>query len=289
VIYTSNTTENRISVFAAGACGDVAPIRIIEGDRTGLAEPRGLALDARGRLYVANRKTATATVYAPDAQGDATPLRMLSAVAMRTAEAIAVAPEGDVFVAGCADGALAGRGCVVRFAPDSSHSTCTIAGHRTGLTYPVGLALADDGALIVANAFGGVVAAYAAQSRGDAAPLRSFTAATASTRGIACGARTLLVSGTSVYLYPSGAGAGAQPTAVLARCPMLPLGAAGAVAIRVAKVPPVILVGVADSMRKAVHLIRTSGVAPAIRIAAVASIAGPATGLTESVGGLVFA
>jgi glucose/arabinose dehydrogenase len=289
VIYASNSTEDRIAVFAPGACGDVAPTRIIEGGRTGLAEPRGLALDARGHLHVANRRTATVTVYAPGAQGNAAPLRVLGARAMHTAEAIVVGHDGDVFVASRADGTIAGQASIVHFASDSSHSDYTITGHVTGLTYPVGLALADDGTLLVANAFGGVVAAYAAGSRGDAAPLRSFTAATASTQGLACCASTLLVSGTNVYVYPSTAGAGAQPAAVLARCAMLPLGCAGVVAVQVVREPPNILIGVADSAHAAVHLIRTCGVAPALRMAAVASIAGPATGLCAAVGGLAFA
>lgn len=289
MIYASNSTEDRIAVFPPGACGDVAPARTTEGGRTGLAEPRGLSLDAWGRLHVANRKTATVTVYAPDAQGNAAPLRVLAARAMQTADAIVVGHDGDVFVASRAVGTIAGQASIVHFRSNSSHSDYTITGHRTGLTHPVALALADDGSLLVANAFGGVVAAYAAGSRGDATPLRSFTAATTSTQGLACCANTLLVSGTNVYVYSSGAGAGAQPAEVLARCPMLPLGYAGAVAIQVARGTPITLIGVADSANAAVHLIRTCGVAPALRMAAVVSIAGPATGLGAVVGGLAFA
>jgi hypothetical protein len=43
-----------ITVYAPGASGDAAPLRIIGGARTGLAQPRALAIDARGFLYVAN-------------------------------------------------------------------------------------------------------------------------------------------------------------------------------------------------------------------------------------------
>jgi hypothetical protein len=289
VIYASNSTEDRIAVFPPGACGDVAPARTIEGCRTGLAEPRGLSIDASGRLHVVNRRTATVTVYAPGAQGNAAPLRVLGAGAMHAADAIVVGHDGDVFVASRAFGTIASEASIVHFRSDSSRSDYTITGHRTGLTYPVALALADDGTLLVANAFGGVVAAYAAGSRGDATPLRSFTAATTSTQGLACSASTLVVSGTNVYVYPSDAGTGAQPSTVLARCPMLPLGCAGAIAIQPARGTPVTLIGVADSAHAAVHLIRTFGVAPALRIAAVASIAGPSTGLGAAVGGLAFA
>ena len=210
MIYASNSTEDRIAVFPLGACGDVAPSRTIEGGRTGLAEPRGLSLDAWGRLHVANRKTATVTVYAPGAQGNAAPLRVLGAGTMHTAEAIAIGHDGDVFVASRTNGTIGGQASIVHFRSRSTHSDYTITGPRTGLTYPVGLALADDGTLLV-------------------------------------------------------------------------------VAIQVARGTPSTLIGVADSAHAAVHLIRTGGVAPALRVAAVASIAGPATGLGAAVGGLAFA
>jgi hypothetical protein len=196
---------------------------------------------------------------------------------MHTAEGLALEPDGGLFASSWPDGDIAGSAAIVHFAADSVRGDYTIAGSQTGLTYPVGLARAEDGTLFAANAFGGVVGAYAAGARGNASPLRSFTAATSSTQGIACGARTLLVSGAFVYLYASSAGAGAQPAAVFARSVVLPLCSAGGVAICASSEPPI--VGVADAPAKAVHVIRTVGVAPALRMVFVETIAGPATGL----------
>ena len=44
----------RIAIFAANSDGNVPPIATIAGDKTGLAEPVGLALDSAGDLYVLN-------------------------------------------------------------------------------------------------------------------------------------------------------------------------------------------------------------------------------------------
>ena len=43
-----------VVVFAAGASGDVIPIRTLAGDNTALSNATGIARDAAGTLYVAN-------------------------------------------------------------------------------------------------------------------------------------------------------------------------------------------------------------------------------------------
>jgi hypothetical protein len=62
-----------VRIFAPGAAGDVAPSRLISGERTELQDPVGLALDRRDRLYVAN--SASVTMYLPSATGDVAPAR----------------------------------------------------------------------------------------------------------------------------------------------------------------------------------------------------------------------
>ncbi len=68
-----------VRVFAPGAGGDVEPFRLIAGDRTGLSQPMGLAVDRRDRLFVANQGPTpdrySVTVYDPSATGDAEPVR----------------------------------------------------------------------------------------------------------------------------------------------------------------------------------------------------------------------
>jgi hypothetical protein len=89
-VYVTNSKNtdrptDTVRVFAAASSGDVAPCRVIAGERTGLQNPQGLAIDRKGELYVANagygRSSAAlnaVTVYDAEAGGDVTPSRTLS-------------------------------------------------------------------------------------------------------------------------------------------------------------------------------------------------------------------
>ncbi|MGE5117917.1 MAG: hypothetical protein ACM3N6_15650 [Betaproteobacteria bacterium] len=272
-------------MYAPQAEGDAVPLRTLRGPRTGLAQPIGLALDAAGRLHVANRAPgAGVTVHAADAEGDAPPLRCLRVPGFCSAQAVAVAPADAVFVA-CA-AAVDRVASVLRFAPGETCGEAVIRGPATGLAYPVGLAIDARGMLLVANGFGGVVAVYAADARGAPTPLRTFTPAVGSARGLASAPGLLLVSGACLCLYPPEAPSDARPVAVFGRSARLPLQAAGGVAIGTGVAPPVL--AVADFAGNAVHLIGTSGVAPVLGLASVRTIRGRATGLDRP-SGVAFA
>src|SRR5580704_1217890 len=65
-----------LTVYAAGANGNVAPIRTISGSNTGLNEPFGIAV--RGTtMYVANESNSTVTVYGATANGNVSPIRTI--------------------------------------------------------------------------------------------------------------------------------------------------------------------------------------------------------------------
>lgn len=53
-VLPGNLPANSITVYAPGASGNVAPIATIGGPNTGLRRPSAVALDASGRIYVAN-------------------------------------------------------------------------------------------------------------------------------------------------------------------------------------------------------------------------------------------
>jgi hypothetical protein len=84
--------EDRVTVYLAGAKGNIAPIARIAGKETGIGQPRGIALDSFGRAYVTNECVRrfegdphkslrdqlgcwqSVTVYPAGANGDATPI-----------------------------------------------------------------------------------------------------------------------------------------------------------------------------------------------------------------------
>ena len=67
-----------ITVYSRTAFGDTAPVRVIEGPRTLLNWPTGIAFDPdRGELYIANDTTDSILVFDATAAGDVAPRRVL--------------------------------------------------------------------------------------------------------------------------------------------------------------------------------------------------------------------
>jgi sugar lactone lactonase YvrE len=84
-----------ITEYPPGADGDVAPIRDISGPNTDLESTSGIAIDRSGFIYASDfgfssQKTAV-TVYAPDADGDAAPVRTISGPATRLGQPTRIA------------------------------------------------------------------------------------------------------------------------------------------------------------------------------------------------------
>jgi DNA-binding beta-propeller fold protein YncE len=67
-----------ITVYSKNASGDTAPLRVIQGPKTQLNWPAGMAIDSeRGELYVANDMGDSVLVFSTSANGDASPIRVL--------------------------------------------------------------------------------------------------------------------------------------------------------------------------------------------------------------------
>jgi sugar lactone lactonase YvrE len=161
-VYVANVRDSTIAVFAPGASGDVAPVRRLGGPRTGLNLPPGIALDARRRIYVTNQRhyiqgEGSVTVYAPDADGNAAPIRMILGPHTRLARPIGLAVNsgGQVYVANGYD-----QG-VVAFeagAAGDARPRRRVPGPTAEGTSPTAIASGDDGTLLVLEA--GAITAY---------------------------------------------------------------------------------------------------------------------------------
>jgi DNA-binding beta-propeller fold protein YncE len=85
-IYVANDIGHSVVVFKETDNGNVAPTRIIKGDRTHLMNPSGVFVDSKHKeLWVADFGNASAFVYPLDAKGNVAPIRTIRS-----------APEGKV-------------------------------------------------------------------------------------------------------------------------------------------------------------------------------------------------
>jgi len=75
--YVANYSGDSVTVFAAGANGNVTHIDIV-GSYTDLTAPTALALDAEDNIYVANSIGNSITVYAAGATGNVAPIRAIA-------------------------------------------------------------------------------------------------------------------------------------------------------------------------------------------------------------------
>jgi sugar lactone lactonase YvrE len=70
VVNRGDWGKGSIAIYPAGGRGDAAPLATVAGDHTGIAGPSGIALDAIGRIYLANEgwprsDAGSVTVYPP--------------------------------------------------------------------------------------------------------------------------------------------------------------------------------------------------------------------------------
>jgi sugar lactone lactonase YvrE len=115
---SSSSYQGLLAVFPAGASGSTKPLQVVEGSRTGLTDPLGVAVDASGRIYVTNAEKSAerVLVFAPGANGNARPqYRIAGAKTKLTApNGIAVNEAGAIFVTNLS---YTGAQSIVAYAP----------------------------------------------------------------------------------------------------------------------------------------------------------------------------
>jgi DNA-binding beta-propeller fold protein YncE len=77
-IVVANNGDNSILIFDRKRSGNVAPVRVIRGDHTGINRPMGLAVDAKNaEIWISNFGDHTALAFDSGADGNTAPKRSL--------------------------------------------------------------------------------------------------------------------------------------------------------------------------------------------------------------------
>ena len=170
--------DNAIVVFNKSAKGVEAPLRVVQGDHTGLADPHGMALDPKNNLLFVTNHGSTHQVRPPPP-------------GTRRREDIAGWPLTR-------DDAVPGSGKILppsitvypKDAKGDAAPLRTIAGPKTQMDWPTGIAVDPErNEIYVANDGGNSILVFDAAAGGDAAPIRVLK-----------GPKSLVSNPTGVYL-----------------------------------------------------------------------------------------
>ena len=188
-IYATSPANDMITVYARGAYGIPNPIATITGNKTGLNYPVGIAVDARGKIFVANEGVgadASVTVYRPRSSGNVTPSAIISGdkTMLSRPSGLALDSAGNLYVSN--RGGPAGPGSITVYSAGSSGDvppTRVIGRLLPGGFAPAGIALDKRGDIFVTNAAGGNVEMFPAGSNGSVAPQEVVPGACAGLNG----------------------------------------------------------------------------------------------------------
>ena len=130
-VWAADGGNNSVLEFAERTAGNVAPAVSIAGAATGLAAPKGVAVDPSGRLYVANVSAGTVTEYAPGDTGNVAPAATITG--LDEPYSVALDAAGRLYVTNVGDNQ------VDVFAPGASGAATPLSTITTGVSSPEGI------------------------------------------------------------------------------------------------------------------------------------------------------
>jgi len=222
-IYVANYASSTLGVFPINAKGNVSSLTKFGVDNE-IVAPTGVALDAKGKIYVANDGVATGhpesdsvRIYPADSNGIAAPIGGGSNYS--SPQAIAVGRDGTTYVAnGSSDGvSIFGPGA------DGKLRMRTIV---NGVDDPSGLAVDRDGNLYVVNSGSQSVTVYGPRADGEDPPIRKISGEKTGLKspvGIALDGGRIYVTddrriggdSDSITIFAAGANGNAAPIATI--------------------------------------------------------------------------
>jgi DNA-binding beta-propeller fold protein YncE len=167
-MYVTHQQDNAITVYKKTAEGEDSPIRLLQGDRTRLADPRGVVVDsANQRFFVVNHGHFHSNVPG------GVPAQVLGGAGEGgTSEGKVNWPVADP-VPGTGKNGPSSITVYAIGAEGDTPPLYTIEGPNTQLNWPSGLALEPQrNELFVANDTGDSILVFSATAKGNATPLR---------------------------------------------------------------------------------------------------------------------
>jgi len=191
--YLSVQYPPQVAVYRKTASGEEKPLRLLQGESTRLSDSHGIAIDTKRKLLFVNNwgnisdyKTAgtgrfeapSITVYPLNADGDASPLRVIQGpnTQLNWPGAMSIDSDlGELYIANDVGNAI------VMFRETDQgdvRPTRVIKGNKTGLSYPTSLIVdAKNKELWVSNLGNSSATVYPLAASGDAAPRRTIRSA----------------------------------------------------------------------------------------------------------------
>jgi 6-phosphogluconolactonase (cycloisomerase 2 family) len=194
-LFVTNVTANSVTEYASSATGDAIPIATIQGGVTQLSFPQGIALDASGRIYVANgASTPYITVYRAGANGNVSPRQTIyDATGFLSVAGLAV--HGTTIYVSNTDFNFNTQ---VSEYLTSANGIVTASAQIGGLSAPLGVAVEGNGKIVVVD--GGTVKVFAANANGFPTPLQTISGSNTllnGPAGVAVGSSGIFVADSS--------------------------------------------------------------------------------------------
>ncbi len=162
-----------ITVYPPGANGDVPPIAQVKGAKTRLCDPRGIAIDSNGNVYVTSGQqySSAVDIYTAGSNGNVRPMADISGkrTLLYDPTGITLDAHGDIYVSSEGDGTL------VKYragAYGNAKPLQAIYGIRTELQFAYGIAVDPNDEIYANNTVRGNIVVFASDANGDVPPIR---------------------------------------------------------------------------------------------------------------------
>ncbi len=192
----SESLPDAVDIYSRQRDGSWVRSARIAGKKTGIATPSALAFDRGGNLYVLG--SGSIGIFAPGAGGDVPPKATIANgehddnTRLNSAVGMTLDAADNIYVTNDGDGQSAPAVIIYKAGSAGSASPMAIiSGAKTGLAQPLGIAVAADGRIYVANRGtqgGGAadkITVYAPGARGDVAPVATISGPATGLDGIA--------------------------------------------------------------------------------------------------------